>query len=97
MSKLELDAVQLRLPLVGEEIHRLTYRSIHWTAVNCHTMDRVLRRQRRIPRHYGYSYFNLEKETCVFEPWPVYLVKSFKSRFRQRRIAISNWLQKRGW
>jgi hypothetical protein len=83
--------------VVGNRSWPVGDRKLSWTLLTTHEMDKRMRAAKLIPRYYGFAKFRLDQETLVFRVWPVYFFRSFKLRFRIRRIAINNWLQKKGW
>ena len=57
-------------------------------------MERKLRKAKGIPFYYGFADFDLDLDTVIFEPWPLYYKYSHKFRRRQLRHRLGNWLRK---
>jgi len=54
-------------------------------------MEKLLRKAKGIPWYYGFSDFDLDIDTCIFKPWPIYYKKSWWIRQRPCR----DWLGKK--
>ena len=56
-------------------------------------MERALRKAKGIPFYYGFAVFDLDRDTVIFKPWPLYYYYSYKFRKRQLRHRLGRWVR----
>ena len=52
-------------------------------------VEKLLRKQKTIPRFCGHSHFEDDRDMVVYLLWPFYYKRSWKQRFRQMRFALN--------
>ena len=56
-------------------------------------MERKLRKAKGIPFYYGFAVFDLDRDTVIFKPWPLYYKFSHRYRRRQLRHRLGRWVR----